>query len=388
MLCTADSGWPLAYFQVAVSILIFGIGLPSLVLQAFVPDDIREVVRHHFWLLRWGYIFYIPLMMLVVMFFVWIIHPCDANPQLRFLTGFLAGIGFKYDFSQWDEVIITLSVVGLSSVWFLQVWYRRDKLLNSLKGKCERRIRRDGFLDEQVLDDIRYLGEQGKTRGFKIRILEIFERLAFKVQAQERYQGSELEDIVRAIELSLQKDTDAASFTQGILTLKHILEREPTSRVDSSADVGAILRAVQRLGDVAITMDNERPARMILETVEFVSRSPDGAYSKSTLALYELGTAALANGHFLIAVETLDKLDTMIHRIEPVDAVHSSAYLGLIAHFWARKGSARKHALSSLRSIKFSPSRTKCLISAQRFYFRTARFTTADILSKMMLLCK
>lgn len=90
--------------------------------------------------------------------------------------------------------------------WSLR--YRTDSLLNNLKGKCERRIRNNGIPDEQILDDIRYLGEQGKSRWYKIRILEILEQLAYKIQAHKRYHGNGLEGVIQAIELALQKETD------------------------------------------------------------------------------------------------------------------------------------------------------------------------------------
>jgi hypothetical protein len=375
-MCNLDQGWPLAYFQVAVTILLFGVGIPSLVLQTIASEDLRGIVRRHSRFLKWGYISFIFVMLITLVFVGIIVHCYTVD------LSFLAVLRSKLNINQWANAIIALTTVGLVGVWSLR--YRRDSLLNNLKGKCELRIRRDGIPDEQVLDDICYLGEQGKSRGYKIRILEILERLAYKIQAHKRYHGNGLEDIIQAVELALQKETDVTNFTRGVLTLKHILENEPKSKVDSSADTGAILRALQRLGAIAITMDNERPARKILETVEFVSRSPDGAYSEAALALFELGAAALEHRRSLIAVETLNKLESMTSRKEPLDAANSSAYLGLIAHFWAREGSARQRALSSLKGVKFSPSRLKCLRAAREFFFRTARFTTADLLSEMI----
>jgi hypothetical protein len=253
-----------------------------------------------------------------------------------------------------------------------------------LTQKCNQHIRSSGFPDVQVLYDIQYFGGQGNSSGEKMQVLEIFERLAYKVQSQEGYHGNGLEDIIQVIELTIQKDTDAVSFVQGISTLKHILDYEPKSSVDSSTDTGTVLRALQRLGTIAITMDSERPTRKILETVESISRSPNDAFSEAALALFELGAASLEYGRFLVAVETLSRFEAMICRKEPVNAANSAAYLGLVAHFWARGGSARQRALSGLKGIKFSPSRPKCLKSAQQSFYGTARFTTADLLSKMI----
>jgi hypothetical protein len=375
-MCNIEQGWPLTYFQVAISFLLFGVGIPSLVLQTIVSEDLRGIVRRHSRFLKWGYASIVLVMLIMLVFAGIVVHCYPKN------SSFITNITSMLSVQQWANEIIALTTVGLVGGWSLR--YRIDSLLNNLKGKCERRIRRDGIPDKQVLDDICYLGDYGKVRGYKIRILEILEKLAYKIQAHKCYRGNGLEDIIQAIELATQKDIDVTNFTQGVLTLKHILEHGLKSETDSSSDTGAILRALQRLGAIAITMDNERPVRKILETVEFVSRSPNGAFSEAALALFELGAAALKHEHFLIAVETLSKLEGMICRKEPVDTEHSIAYLGLVAHFWAMEGSARQRALSSLKGIKFSPSRPKCLKSAQEFFFMTTRFTTADLLSGMI----
>jgi hypothetical protein len=382
-MCNLDQGWPLAYVQVAVTILLFGVGIPSLVLQTIASEDLRGIVRRHSRFLKWGYISII-VVMLITLVSVGIIVHCDTL-GLSFLAVFrsiINALRLIFNINQLADVIITLITAGLVGGWSLR--YRRDSLLNNLKGKCEKHIRRDGIPDEQVLEDIRYLGEQGKARGEKTRVLEILEQLAYKVQADKHYQGKGLEDIIKAIEFTVQKDADVDSFTRGVLTLKHIVEKMPKSELDSSSDVGLVLRALQRLGAIVFTIDNEQSARKITEAIQFVSRAPDGAFSEAALALSELGVAALENGRFLVAVETLSKLEAMTSRKEPVDAANSSAYLGLIAHFWAREGSARQRALSSLKNVKFTPSRSKCLRGAQESFFRTARFTTADLLSKMI----
>jgi hypothetical protein len=256
-------------------------------------------------------------------------------------------------------------------------------LLRNLKRKCERRILRDGTPDEEVLDDIRYLGEQGKAGIEKTQVLEILEQLAFFAQTHEHYQGNGLEDIIKAIEFTLQKNTDDDSFVRGGEALQNIVEKMPKSILDSSSDVWSIIRTLGRLGIVAFTMNSERSARKIVETIHFISRAPDGAFIEATLSLSDLGVAALEHGQFLIAVEALNKLEAMTCQREPADAANSAAYLGLVAHFWSKGGSARRRALSGLKGIKFSPSRSKCLKSAQQSFYGTARFTTADLLSKM-----
>jgi hypothetical protein len=279
---------------------------------------------------------------------------------------------------------ITLAIIGAGlALYFLDI-HRRDKMLNLLKRNCERRIWWKGIPDDQVIEDIRYLGEQGKTRGEKIQALEILEKLTAKVQAHKRYQGNGLEGIIEAIESIIRPETDADSFMKGIFILKSIAEKSQNSEHKSLADRDWVLRALQRLGNISCAMDNKQPARIILDAIEFVSRAPNSAFAEATLGLFDLGIAALEYDNFLIAAAALNKLEAMTWPKEPLDAAHSSAYLGLIAHFWVREGSGRQRALSGLKGVRFRPSRRKCLISAQEFFYRTARFNTADLLSKMI----
>jgi hypothetical protein len=66
--------WAAVYFEVTAAILIFGVGLPSLVLQGIVHEDVRRIVyRHRKWL-RLG-IRFIFIFVFITLSFVWIFHP-------------------------------------------------------------------------------------------------------------------------------------------------------------------------------------------------------------------------------------------------------------------------------------------------------------------------
>jgi hypothetical protein len=39
--------WAATYFEVTAAILIFGVGIPALFIQAMVPEEIRDVAYHH-----------------------------------------------------------------------------------------------------------------------------------------------------------------------------------------------------------------------------------------------------------------------------------------------------------------------------------------------------
>jgi len=86
-----NEAWAGVYFQVAVSILVFGLGIPALA-QAFVTEDIRRIVYRRWKSFRWAF-FPMPIwvFMVIALIFVWAIHPCDSS-QPSLLQTF--GLGF------------------------------------------------------------------------------------------------------------------------------------------------------------------------------------------------------------------------------------------------------------------------------------------------------
>jgi hypothetical protein len=385
-MCHLDESWTLTYFQVAVSILIFGIGIPSLVIQFVIPEDLRRIVHDHWRLIKWGFLL-ILLFMLFALAFIWVIHPCGSQPLILLtplgmvLDKLFARIGLNI--GQWIAgVIITIDIAAVGAVWYLFTIYRSDGILNLLEQKCLRQIRQTGAPDDKIIEDIKYLGEQRKTGRDKARVIGVLGALAEKVQAHSLYEGNGLEDIIAAIEFILRKDPDYHSFGTGIRTLRCIVENLQAPRFISPGDMGLVLRALRRLGEITYTMDNIRPALLVLGTIRFVSNGKNGAFSDASLSFLEIGAIALNNKSFLVARGALSRLEAMMWPKQPLDAETSAAYLGLLAHFWVLKDSARRHALSSLEGVDFSPSREQCLIDAQEIHYKATRFETADNLSR------
>ena len=243
-MCNLNEAWAVVYFQVAVLILIFGLGIPSLA-QAFVTEDIRRMIYRRWKFFRWAFLpLPIILYMAIALIFVWVIHPCDdSQPSLLQTFGLDVNHLLAGNITTWiSDGAITIAIITAGIALYFQDIHRRDKMLNGLRGDCERNIGQKGIPDDQVIEDIRYLGEQGKTRGEKVQALEILERLSAKVQAHKRYQGDGLEAIIEAIEFIVQTKTDVDCFMEGILILKSIAEKSQTSEYNSFADRNWVLR--------------------------------------------------------------------------------------------------------------------------------------------------
>jgi hypothetical protein len=391
MPCSLSEAWAVAYFLAAVSILIFGLGFPALI-QVFIPEDMRSIVKRH-QLCKHFYFYLIALIIfintVVAMIFIWILHPnCNAG-HLDYIASRFKTLLTIYGINNINRcyaggILITLAIIVLLYVWYLQLSYLKGNIIIRLKNKCMWRIWWNGRINPEIISDIQYLGEHGKSAGEKIQVLNVLESIAKRVQDHKRYQGSELEEIIKAFEFIMKKDPDVDSFIEGIEVLKRIVGNIIRLNLGSSADAGLLLRTFQRLGSVAFAWDDVRPARKMLEAVDFFGRNIPGAFPMVALILLELGKEALARSRFLVAGEALSQLEAITWPRQPLDSQNAAAYLGLIAHFWSKEGSARQKAESSLDGVVFSRPRD-CIREARIIHFNATRFDTADKLAQMLL---
>jgi hypothetical protein len=368
-----DEAWALGYFQAVVSILLFGVGIPSLVLQTIVPDDLRRIAHRHFLTLRWGF-WLVAAFMAVALVFVWILHPTQGS-DVRLLPG--------VDVDQWLAAsLMTAAIVGVGGVWFLYRSHRRDRIVLHLQRRCVKRIKQKGAPDETTLDDLQYLGEQAATRAEKRQVLDALQTMATEVQRYKDYRGNRLEGIIRAIQSSLQKGVDRYSLSDGIVVLARISDNMQATSTQSSRDARLLLEALESLVRVAWTVDGDRAALLILEAVGSMAQAPDGLEFEAEIALENLGVSALANRRYLTAVDVLTRLEAGIRSTPTADPDESTAYLGLVAHFRGRGGVARARAMSGFAQIIFTPSTVECLRAAFAFHYNTCQFETANLLSR------
>src|SRR5687767_7005560 len=101
--------WATAYVQILVLVFVFALGVPALLFQLIVPEDVRQVV-HHRWRIS-GWYASTFLLALASVAFVWVLHPhASAVPALS-------------TFPQWKSVfasvIVTLAPLLAASAGML-----------------------------------------------------------------------------------------------------------------------------------------------------------------------------------------------------------------------------------------------------------------------------
>lgn len=368
-----SESWAATYFQVTAAILIFGVGIPALFIQALVPEDIRDVVYHHHKGLRWS-LYFVLVFAGCALGFVWVAHPSPTNdplpinPPRRLILDWLSA------------GIMTFVIAAMVFLFHLQSFYSRERLLKYLEQKCKKNIARDGTLDENILRDLQTLGEHSKSETDRRKALRVLKRLARRVQNHRGYSGNHLEPIFNAMRVTLGGgNTDTYIETAGVL--QSIMEQLQKSNHNDKPDMLAALREFQRVGESALALESEMAALTILDIVTLVGQYANGVPRETGRILFELGVKAMTQQRYLLAVAVLNRLETMANHEVSVLV----NYLGLIAHFAEAGSSAQRRAQASLASVDFQPSLRACLQEAKEHHAALAHFETANKLEALQL---
>jgi hypothetical protein len=243
---------------------------------------------------------------------------------------------------------------------------------------------RTGSPDEEMLADLRYLGEQGEAGVEKDYALKILEQLASQIQKRNTYGGNDLESIVQAIEATLYGG-DVKNFLHATQILQKLIIRLQQKNLADAPDMGAILRVLQRVGNMALDLESELAALAIRDIVSLVGQGTDGAFQLSSSILFELGVKSLEKKRFLFAVAVLNRLETMIMNDLPPDPEKTVNYLGLLAHFWHAGVAVKERARLSLKKLHCQAGIRECLQTAKKHHAAKTHFDTVDKLESLLL---
>lgn len=373
--------WAIVYFEVTVAIMIFGIGVPSLIMQAIVSEHIRDIVYRHRKGQRGIFAFVISLAVCALSF-VWILRDqrtyavsdSSLNPGGGSLLLELLNFLQQKPIADWTSAILmTFAILAMTFFLYFQNFYRRDRLLEYLQEKCKSKIARSGSLDEKILMDIRSLGEHSQSNMDRKKVLVVLRRLADTMLARQGYTGTRLQPVFQAFPVTLRGGSTDTFMRAGKI-LRRIIIRLQRGGLNHSPDCMAALNSLQHIGELALELESEMAALTILDMVTLVGQGADGIYRETSRILFELGNRGLDLNRFLFATAALNRLEAMADQ-EPALLAN---YLGLLSHFWNAGPTAKQRAQRSLEKITFHSSLRECIHSAQKHHTTLAHFKTAD----------
>jgi hypothetical protein len=408
--------WAAAYLQILIGLFVFALGIPVLAFQLIVQDDVKHVAQHRMRVRGW-------LVSTLALFagsilFVWLLHPMQARDQITLAQLYPNGTAYL------AALIVTFT--PSLAAWFgirLISGHRRAAVIKRLAGDLKKSFARQGYFESTVFDDLIYLGEHGKAGEEKEMVLAIVENLARDIQRRDDYQGCELEDLIRSIEMILCGECkgDDRNYCHAVNIMKEIWKTLTKPEQKMHSDASATLHVLKSLSLAAVIHKSEQTALEYLE---------EDALCDSNI-VFEVGFAALSAKRFFIATAALNKLEALaadqtaltratqdelaewLKKNEPALAKGNEAImdemehrqgtlseqlevnnevtanlLGLLSHFRGSGLSASKRAEISLsqNGDAFLAPLTDSLKSAFTYHFNRGQYDTSDRIAEFKVL--
>jgi hypothetical protein len=358
--------WASAYLQILIGLFVFALGIPAFIFQLVVSEDIRHVTERRMNTIWWKLA--IVLLGIASVSFVWLLHPYSSRGVSEWKKWIASAIV--------TVVPVAVALIGL----FLLGKYKREKVISGLKAILIKQYQTKGLLEGGSLEDIIYLGKHGKAGYEKELVLKAYAMIAKKVQSSSTYKGRELQELINSLPGILgnreMPGNDENYYVVAEL-LKSIRDGCSNSSLLPHPDAHFVNFTLTELGLEAIQSKSERTALKLLNV---------GASCNSGIVL-RMGICAFGSERFLIAANALNLLETEVESeastrhgdtLKPSDA--TSRLLGLIAHFAASDGAARRRAQTFFRrqDADFYVSLKDCLGKALDYYYDRSDFETAN----------
>ena len=204
--------WGAAYVQLVVVLLVFVLGLPALMYQVAMPEDIRRIYYARVSLRPWLWLMDAILIAGVALAFVWVLHPCRT--EVPDWTAYVSA------------GLVSVALVGVVAVlWLSSSRSGRSELVSEIQRQMVSRIHRQGALPESLVADLAYLGEQGAHSREKQVVVDALGHIVSVITARSSYRGSELRQVVHALVDMLQsvsRPGDDGNYWGVVTILDHI----------------------------------------------------------------------------------------------------------------------------------------------------------------------
>jgi hypothetical protein len=404
--------WGGTYLQVIVTLIIFALGIPALLIQSVAPEVHRIAAsRKHDGsrLLRTAMLMYLA----VAFVFVGVYH-FGPVPWLSLDDGWLG--------------LLSIGMVAVTMViWLRQLGLPvRDRLARRLAKDARRSFRKKGAIPEHLVTDLLDLGTAVPRQRDRLQVLKEIQTLVVYVRASARYRGDGLEQLLMAAsriaaDPALPVDADnvemgakillaasrphpytppsphVAIATQEFFSLlapalpieiRHaslglrlyaLVSLRASSDVEPSADMVGAIRAFVRMLQAVTLKAPETTVNKLLQDFSAVEQFPPSLAAKG---LFAIGRMALSGGRNQLAVMCLNHLEDVLDRSHVGELVEvENNLLGLAAHLWQRCRAGRKRLLGRPLIAAFIHSLTRERRERYvEYYLDKSDFETAEFI--------
>lgn len=371
--------WATTYLQILFNVLLVVLGIPFLLWQQ-TREDVRHILaKRQFKARLW--VFVVLVLFALIYCFVLIFYPAALNvpsvPGLRRVADYARGWHGYFPL-----LLLTFSLLAIVFSYAQGLRYTRASLIAHLRKRLIKAFRKKGVLPPGLVSDLTYLGEHGQPGDEKGLVLAVLADVTEAVQERKGrgYTGRELEEVIRGLGTVLRGRGQTGSdenYKDAAKLLKSIWSNVPAEI--SSHDAMLAASTLKQLGFDVIREKSEEAAFIYIKH----------AAAWDSAVVFELGLKALEVRRVRIAIEALNKLETLAQAANrgalwPTETVGN--LLGLLAHFSAYGASARNRAGDFLSANRghFRPSLRRCTEAAIYGHYMAGNFDTADALFEML----
>lgn len=357
------------------TIFIFLIGLPAILLQTLAPEVRHTVLKDRAQVAAFTIG---PIVAAVAVVVVGVYLTQEHGP--------LGELDETSENLIWFVIITLLLFVCGGGALLLTERWRRITVITRLRRAAHRGIAREGRPVEAHLRTLVELGVQSRGGDDKNLVIEALSELVGEAQARERYDGAQLEELIKGLEDVLVsgpfKATAANYKAAGELLERLVWESRDRKESDD------VKMAVQLAGILCREALRYEQPHDQMKFVEILGVAGEGSHigyaTWASQALLEIGSQAIETGRMFVAVTALAKLHTLVITHSPVHGELANDFIGLIAHFHAQRDAARVFGTRFLDTRLFAQPLPQVIRQARAACIDGARFRTGEYLSRML----
>lgn len=383
-------------FDPIVTLLVFLISVPALVLQS-MHSDVRQVLFER---ARWRR----RLLWLIAIPFI-----------ISFVSLMIGGyVEFHFDLSHGNHTALWILVFSfvIIALFFLAIYFplkysRRGDILKLLGENTIRQFKLNGRIQEENIEDILDLGKNAESNQEKNIMLQVTHNIVLKICRHPSYTGDSFETLILRLHEVVMVDSRSASL-ENFRIVAEIFQEIAIARRDIPhvADLQLTVKATGNLGrsalinlDIGLEADNVIMSLIqtlglinYIKPLDVVSRQQTTVMTEVSEALFDIGSLAAECGRDFISVAALDKMVIMLRPMPAADDVPkyivdelTSDIIGLMAHIWSKGEGQQEFVKRRLPEVRTSLRLTdyKTLKQARAHYLEKSQFNTVNCIDTM-----
>ncbi|MGE5376187.1 MAG: hypothetical protein ACM3XO_14105 [Bacteroidota bacterium] len=369
-------------FDGILTLLIFLVGIPAIILQLISAAERRAVINREDLDVKK----FLRNALFVIIFVL----------ILQFVRMFLFS-SLQDALKNFVEQIIWLILFGSLFYFVMKVskqipeqYGRRERIIEKLKQEVINDVIQKSRIEGGSFRDLASLGKQCEPGQEREMVVDAFKDIVKATLKTPEYNGDSFEPLINEIVHMLASNPeprDLENYNSAIKLLSEIMSVKVPSETDN--DKQRAVHAVSELGRTLIihfkSVERDNIILDYTDSLELALLTSRKMLTEVSQALFEIGICAVDEKQDIVVVASLDKLTTLAECYPPLSNEFVADMLGLLAHFRAMEGSREEFSWTKFREVKeyLPDDLLLSLENASNHCQRTMYFDVADELSQM-----